>query len=113
MRLEKRILLNTEHELLEYAEGKLKEVEGLEIVGQAVNKASVISFKIDGIHHYDLGLLLDANGIAIRTGHHCTQPLMNRFGIDGTARASFAMYNTKEEIDTFVAAIRKAVAMLR
>lgn len=102
-----------EQELLDYCEAKLQEIDGLEIVGQAKNKASVISFKIDGVHHYDLGLLLDANGVAIRTGHHCTQPLMHRFGIDGTARASFAMYNTKEEIDTFVAAVHKAVDMLR
>lgn len=102
-----------EHDLLVYGEEKIQSVEGLEIVGQAKEKASVISFKIEGVHHYDLGLLLDANGVAIRTGHHCTQPLMNRFGIDGTARASFAMYNTKEEIDTFVAAIHKAVGMLR
>ncbi len=102
-----------EQELLKYGEEKLKEIEGLTIVGRAKEKIGVISFVIEGVHHYDLGLLLDANGVAIRTGHHCTQPLMKRFGIDGTARASFAMYNTKEEIDVFVEAVKKAVAMLK
>ncbi len=99
--------------MLKYGEEKLKEIEGLTIVGRAKEKIGVISFVIEGVHHYDLGLLLDANGVAIRTGHHCTQPLMKRFGIDGTARASFAMYNTKEEIDVFVEAVKKAVAMLK
>ncbi len=102
-----------EQELLKYGEERLKEVEGLTIVGRAKEKIGVISFIIEGVHHYDLGLLLDANGVAIRTGHHCTQPLMKRFGIDGTARASFAMYNTKEEVDVFVEAVKKAVAMLK
>jgi cysteine desulfurase/selenocysteine lyase len=102
-----------EQELLKYAEEKLKEIEGLIIIGRAKEKIGVISFIIEGIHHYDLGLLLDANGVAIRTGHHCTQPLMKRFGIDGTARASFAMYNTKEEVGVFVEAVKKAVKMLK
>jgi cysteine desulfurase / selenocysteine lyase len=98
--------------LLEYATEKLSAIEGLRIIGTARNKASVVSFNIDGIHHYDLGVILDKMGIAIRTGHHCTQPVMNCFKIPGTARASFAFYNTFEEIDTLVAGIEKAKKML-
>ena len=88
-----------EQELLEYGTEKLSQIEGLKIYGTAKNKASVISFLLDGIHPYDAGTILDKLGIAVRTGHHCTQPVMTRFGIPGTVRASFAFYNTKEEID--------------
>ncbi|WP_020529494.1 cysteine desulfurase [Flexithrix dorotheae] len=99
-----------EEELLEYCTAAFQDIKRLKIIGTAKKKVSVISFLIDGIHPFDLGMMLDAKGIAIRTGHHCAQPLMNRFGIDGTARASFAVYNTKEEIDQMVESIHKIVA---
>jgi cysteine desulfurase/selenocysteine lyase len=102
-----------EADLLKYATQQLLQIEGLEIVGTAAEKTSVVSFNIAGIHHYDLGVLLDKMGFALRTGHHCTQPLMNRFGIAGTARASFAAYNTFEEVDQLVVAIKKAKSMLQ
>ena len=102
-----------EHELLQYASEQLLGIEGLTIIGTAQQKVSVASFIIEGIHHQDLAIILDQQGVAIRTGHHCTQPLMNRFGILGTSRASFAFYNTKEEIDAMMLALRKAVKMLR
>jgi cysteine desulfurase/selenocysteine lyase len=96
-----------EQELHDYAVGKMKAIPGIKLIGTATNKVSVISFLLEGVHHFDLGMMLDARGIAIRTGHHCTQPLMNEFGIDGTARVSLAVYNTFEEIDTFVTALQK------
>ena len=102
-----------EHSLLEYATEKLLEIEGLKIYGTAENKTSVISFLIDGTHPYDVGAIIDKLGIAVRTGHHCCQPLMDRFEIPGTLRASFAFYNTKEEVDLLVAALERAVKMLR
>ena len=102
-----------ERELLEYATQECSEIEGFRVIGDAKNKASVLSFVVDGTHPYDLGVLLDQQGVAVRTGQHCTQPIMDAFCIDGTARASFAMYNTKEEIDLFKAALEKAVTMLR
>ena len=101
-----------EHELLEYATQKLLQIEGLRIYGTAAQKTSVISFNIGTIHPYDIGTIVDKLGIAVRTGHHCAQPVMDFFGIPGTVRASFAFYNTKEEIDTFVEALHKAVMML-
>jgi len=101
-----------EHELLNYATEKIKKIEGVRIIGEAANKASVLSFLVDGIHPSDIGMIIDKLGIAIRTGHHCTEPLMNRFDIPGTARASFAFYNTKEEIDTFILALERALKML-
>jgi len=101
-----------EIKLLTYATKRLKEIERLRIIGEAANKASVISFIIENIHPYDLGTLLDKQGIAVRTGHHCTQPLMNRFNIPGTVRASFAVYNTVGEIDTFVEGLKKASLLL-
>ena len=101
-----------EHELLMYATEKLREIVGMRIIGNAQNKSSVISFLVNDIHPYDIGMLLDKLGIAVRTGHHCAQPLIDSLGIPGTVRASFAFYNTKEEIDTFVAALKKVVAML-
>ncbi len=102
-----------EHQLLEYGTKKLLEIEGLRIVGTAANKSSVLSFLINGIHPYDLGVLLNQQGIAIRTGHHCCQPLMDRFGIEGTCRASLAFYNTFDEIDQLAKAINKAVTILK
>ena len=102
-----------EKELLEYATQECSEIEGFRVIGDAKNKASVLSFVVEGTHPYDLGVLLDQQGVAVRTGQHCTQPIMDAFCIDGTARASFAMYNTKEEIDLFKAALEKAVTMLR
>jgi cysteine desulfurase/selenocysteine lyase len=87
--------------------------EGLQIIGEAKNKTSVVSFSIKGIHPFDIGTLLDKQGIAVRTGHHCTQPLMDFYGIPGTVRASFAFYNTKEEIDTFVGAVERSLSMLK
>ncbi|MEX0968712.1 MAG: cysteine desulfurase [Bacteroidia bacterium] len=102
-----------EQELLEYGHQRLGEIEGMRFIGTAARKAGAISFLVDKIHPYDIGVVLDKLGIAIRTGHHCTQPLMKRFDIAGTCRASFAMYNTKEEIDALVAGVKRAVEMLR
>jgi cysteine desulfurase/selenocysteine lyase len=96
-----------EAELLEYATQALSEIPGLRIIGTAKHKAAVISFVIEGIHPHDIGTVLDQEGIAIRTGHHCTQPLMARFGVPATARASFAFYNTREEIDALARGIWK------
>ena len=101
-----------EHELLHYGTEQLLAIEGLKIYGTAKEKTSVISFNIEGIHPYDIGSILDKMGIAVRTGHHCAQPIMDFFEIPGTVRASFAFYNTKEEIDIFVAAVKKAKMML-
>ena len=102
-----------EHQLLQYGTEKLLEIDELKIIGTAANKSSVLSFLIKDIHPYDLGVLLDQQGIAIRTGHHCCQPLMDRFGIEGTCRASLAFYNTRGEIDSLAKAIKKAVAILK
>lgn len=101
-----------ENELLDHATKRLLEIEGLKIYGTGKNKASVVSFNIDGIHPYDVGSIIDKLGIAVRTGHHCAQPIMNFFCIPGTIRASFSFYNTKEEIDTMVEAVKKAKTML-
>jgi cysteine desulfurase/selenocysteine lyase len=98
-----------EHELLTYATEKLSAIENLRIIGTAKEKVSVISFVVEGIHPLDIGMLLDAQGIAVRTGHHCTQPLMAHYKIPGTVRASFSFYNTKEEIDVFAMAIVKSI----
>lgn len=102
-----------ENELLSYATDALNNLDGLHIYGQAPNKAPVISFIPDGCHPYDIGTLLDQQGIAVRTGHHCAQPIMDYYGIPGTVRASFAFYNTKEEIDYFIAKLERAIQMLR
>jgi cysteine desulfurase/selenocysteine lyase len=101
-----------EHELLEYATQKLLEIEGLKIFGTAKQKTSVISFNLKGIHPYDVGTILDKMGIAVRTGHHCAQPIMDFYKIPGTIRASFAFYNTKQEIDELVEGVKKAKRML-
>ncbi|KJD35271.1 cysteine sulfinate desulfinase [Tamlana sedimentorum] len=101
-----------EHELLEYATEKLLEIEGLKIYGTSERKTSVISFNLEGIHPYDVGTILDKLGVAVRTGHHCAQPIMDYFKIPGTVRASFAFYNTKAEIDVLVEGVKKAKMML-
>lgn len=101
-----------ENELLRYATQRLLEIEGLRIYGTSSQKASVVSFNIEGIHPYDIGTIIDKKGIAVRTGHHCAQPIMDFYGIPGTVRASFAFYNTKEEIDYMIDAIQKARLML-
>ncbi|MBE6283676.1 MAG: cysteine desulfurase [Mediterranea massiliensis] len=100
-----------EHELTTYATERLMQIPGMRIFGQAKEKGSVISFLVGDIHHFDLGTLLDRLGIAVRTGHHCAQPLMQRLGIEGTVRASFGLYNTKEEIDVLVAGIERVSRM--
>jgi cysteine desulfurase/selenocysteine lyase len=101
-----------ENELLAYATAQLESIPGLRIIGKAKEKVSLVSFIVKGIHPQDIGILLDNLGIAVRTGHHCTQPLMKRFGIPGTVRASFALYNTKEEIDILIAGMHKSIKML-
>lgn len=106
-------ILQHEVELLDYATAQLEQIEGLTIIGKAKEKVGVASFIIDGVHHQDLAILLDQEGIAVRTGHHCTQPLMHCLNILGTTRASFAIYNTLQEIDAFIAALHKALKMLR
>jgi len=101
-----------EHELLEYATQKLLKIDGLIIYGTAKNKTSVISFNIEGVHPYDMGSILDKLGIAVRTGHHCAQPIMDFFKISGTVRASFAFYNTRKEVDILIAGVLKSKSML-
>ena len=100
-----------EHELTTYAMERLKTIEGMRIFGEADQKGSVISFQVGDIHHFDMGTLLDRLGIAVRTGHHCAQPLMQNLGIEGAVRASFGMYNTKEEVDALVAGIERVRKM--
>lgn len=100
-----------EKELLRYTTHRLLEIPGIKIYGEAPEKAAVISFNVGDVHNYDIGLLLDKLGVAVRTGHHCAQPLMERFGIPGTVRASFAAYNTQEEADIFIAALKRVAAM--
>ncbi|TDY13423.1 aminotransferase class V-fold PLP-dependent enzyme [Meridianimaribacter flavus] len=105
-------IANYEHELLEYATEKLLAIDGLKIYGTSKHKTSVVSFNLEGIHPYDVGTILDKLGIAVRTGHHCAQPIMDFYKIPGTVRASFAFYNTKEEIDALVEGVKKAQMML-
>jgi len=102
-----------EKELLDYATMRLKKIEGIKFYGEAKNKTSVISFLVEGTHPYDVGTLLDKMGIAVRTGHHCTQPIMNFYNIPGTIRVSFALYNTKEEIDLLITALDRIIPMLK
>lgn len=102
-----------ETDLLNFAQDRLLETEGVRIIGTAREKTSVVSFIVDGIHPFDIGTLLDKQGIAVRTGHHCTQPLMDRFGIPGTVRTSFAFYNTKAEVEVFLKALNRSIGMLR
>ncbi len=110
--LGKKNIRKHEEQLLAYATDKLEQLPGLKIIGKAKEKVSVISFVIENIHSQDLGILLDNRGIAVRTGHHCTQPLMHRFGITGTTRASFAVYNTMEEVDALIGGLQKAIKIL-
>lgn len=101
-----------EHQLLDYTTQKLKQIAGVKIYGDVPNKAAVISFNVNSIHPFDVGTILDKQGVAVRTGHHCTQPLMEHFCIPGTIRVSFAFYNTVQEVDVFIAALQKAIKML-
>ena len=101
-----------ESTLQQAASSALEEIPGIRFFGTSPNKAAVISFLIEGIHHYDMGTLMDQMGVAVRTGHHCCQPLMARFGITGTVRASFAVYNTMDEVEQLVTSVRKASMML-
>ncbi len=102
-----------EQNLLSHAHDAMEQIPGLRIIGKAANKVSVVSFVVDGIFHFDIGQMLDARGVAIRTGHHCTQPLMEHYGLEGTARASFSVYNTVSEIDIMVEGLEKIVTMMR
>ena len=102
-----------ESQLLQSAIEKLSEIDGIRFIGEAAHRSGLVSFIIDGIHPYDLGTIIDKMGVAVRTGHHCAEPVMTRFGIPGTVRASFAMYNTMEEVEVFVNAVKKAAMMLR
>lgn len=106
-------IVTYENDLLQYATAKLLQVPGLKIYGEASHKSSVISFLVQGIHHYDMGTLLDKLGIAVRTGHHCAQPIMDYYGIEGTVRASFAFYNTKEEVDKLIEGVNRVVSMFK
>ena len=101
-----------EQALMEYAESRMREIPGMRIFGNAPHKSAVISFLVGDIHHYDMGMLLDKLGVEVRTGHHCAQPLMQRLGISGTVRASFAAYNTMEEVDAFIAALNRVIQIL-
>ena len=102
-----------EHALLEYATEKLSHIDGIEFVGTATEKAAILSFNLQGLHPFDVGTLIDQMGVAVRTGHHCTQPVMDRYGIPGTVRASFAVYNTRDEVDAFIAALERILPMLQ
>lgn len=110
--LGKEAIRNHEHQLLSYAVQQLSRIKGMRLIGTAKEKVSVQSFLLEGIHPFDVGQLLDARGIAVRTGHHCTQPLMDHFGIEGTVRASFAVYNTREEIDKLAEGLSRITGIL-
>jgi cysteine desulfurase/selenocysteine lyase len=102
-----------EQSLLQYATRKLGSLPSVRLIGTATEKVSVLAFVVEGIHHFDIGQMLDSRGIAVRTGHHCTQPLMDRYGIEGTVRASFAVYNTKEEIDQLVEGLGRIINFVK
>ena len=102
-----------EQGLLHYATSRLNEIDGLRIIGTAAEKASVISFTLEGVHPHDIGTILDQEGIAVRTGHHCAQPLMMRFNVPATGRASFGLYNSREEADALIAGLHKVVEVFR
>ncbi|MDH5368080.1 MAG: cysteine desulfurase [Cyclobacteriaceae bacterium] len=108
----KETIAEHEIELLAYATEKIKKIDRVKIIGEAKEKVSVLSFIVDDIHHFDIGQMMDARGIAVRTGHHCTQPLMHQFNIEGTVRASFSVYNTKEEIDELIISLEKIIKIL-
>jgi cysteine desulfurase/selenocysteine lyase len=111
--LTKEVIAAHEHDLLVYATNKVSALPGVTLIGTAKEKVSVLSFTIEGIHPFDIGQMLDTRGIAVRTGHHCTQPLMDRFGIEGTVRASFAVYNTKQEIDQLSEGLERVIKFLK
>ena len=111
--LGKPVMAAYENELLRYATQKVSGIQDVRLIGTAANKVSVLSFIIEGIHPFDVGQMLDARGVAVRTGHHCTEPLMDRFGIEGTVRASFAIYNTKDEIDNMVEGLERIVKFMK
>ena len=111
--LDRKAVEEHEAQLLQSAIQQLSEIEGIRFIGEAEQRSGLVSFIIDGIHPYDLGTIIDKMGVAVRTGHHCAEPVMTRFGIPGTVRASFAMYNTMEEVEVFVNAVKKAAMMLR
>ena len=102
-----------ERRVREYAEASLAGIEGLRLLGTAADKAGVVSFVLDGVHPHDLGTVLDQEAVAVRTGHHCAQPLMRRFGVPATVRASFGAYNTEAEVDRLVAGIQTAIELFR
>lgn len=102
-----------EHDLLMYATERISQLKSVKIYGTGKNKVSVVSFSVEGIHPFDIGQMLDARGIAVRTGHHCTQPLMDRFKIEGTVRASFAVYNTRKEIDHLVEGLERIINFMK
>ena len=102
-----------EAQLLQSAIQQLSEIDGIRFIGEAEKRSGLVSFIIDGVHPYDLGTIIDKMGVAVRTGHHCAEPVMTRFDIPGTVRASFALYNTMEEVEIFVNAVKKAAMMLR
>jgi cysteine desulfurase / selenocysteine lyase len=102
-----------EHALLEYATARVSALKGVRVIGKAKNKVGVLAFTVEGIHHFDIGQMLDARGIAVRTGHHCTQPLMECYGIEGTVRASFSVYNTKKEVDQLVEALERIINFMK
>ena len=102
-----------EREMLDYATEQLLQIEGLHIYGTAEGKAPIVSFNVDGCDHYDIGMILDKMGIAVRTGHHCAEPVMARYGTNGVVRASIALYTNKEDIDALVAGVKRAVRMLK
>jgi cysteine desulfurase/selenocysteine lyase len=111
-KLDLKNIASHEASLEQKATSALQEIKDIRLYGTAPQKAGVVSFRIEGIHHYDLGTLLDQMGVAVRTGHHCCQPLMARYGITGTVRASFAVYNTDQEVDAFIEAVHKSARML-
>jgi cysteine desulfurase / selenocysteine lyase len=102
-----------EHELLEYATERISKLKGIRLVGTAQEKVAVLAFVVEGIHHFDIGQMLDARGIAVRTGHHCTQPLMECYGIEGTVRASFSVYNTKKEVDQLIEGLERIMNFMK
>lgn len=109
----KETIIKHENALLDYAQVNLKKIDGLRLIGEAPNKVGVVSFVVKGVHHFDLGVMLDTKGIAVRTGHHCTQPLMDCYGLEGTVRASFSVYNTLEEVDLLVESLDSIVKKLK
>jgi cysteine desulfurase/selenocysteine lyase len=109
----KETIIKHENALLDYAQVNLKKIDGLRLIGEAPDKVGVVSFVVEGVHHFDLGVMLDTKGIAVRTGHHCTQPLMDCYGLEGTVRASFSVYNTLEEVDLLVESLDDIVKKLK